>query len=252
MPVGLAVASAPSRFAAGRTRLRAGVRARPRLYALVRLLKYGPYLGLRRQGARRRLLECGRRDGWRMLNLGCGGRRIRGAWNLDVVPFTGPDLVGDGYRLPFREGAFDAIFCDYVIEHVRDPESFLRAASRSLAPGGAFYLQVPFLQPLHGEGHDYLRWTEAGFAGAAARAGLRVCESGVHMGPAFALHWVAREFGAALLCLGSRRVFAVLRYLLSWLLAPLLLLDLPLMRLPQAEILASGFYFVLRTDREPS
>ena len=107
---------------------------------------------------------------WRMLNRSCGRRDAR-MINLDVTLVTGPDVVGDGYRLPFREGTFDVIFCDYVIEHVPGAESILRAVRRALRPRGLFSLEVPFHQPVHGEA-DFPRWTQDGFVRAAERSGL--------------------------------------------------------------------------------
>jgi SAM-dependent methyltransferase len=179
-----------------------------------------------------------------MLNLGSGGCRLRGVVNLDVTAATGPQVVGDGYALPFADQSFDAIFCEYVVEHVPDPETFLRAASRALKPDGRFYLEVPFLQPAHDLPADYTRWTRNGFASGIERAGLRVVESGVHLGPGFALFWIAKDLMATLASLGIDRVYRVLRYGLAWVLAPLVLLDACLLRLPQGEALASGYFFL--------
>lgn len=228
-----------------RGRARQIARSRSWVYAVVRTLKYGPFLGVRRQSAlRRELVKRGTRERWRMLNLGSGGCRLAGAVNLDVTPVTGPQVVGDGYALPFRDQTFDAIFCEYVIEHVPDPECFLRAASRTLKADGCFYLEVPFLQPAHDLPGDYTRWTRNGFVSGMERAGLRVVESGVHMGPAFTLFWIAKDVGAALASLGIDRVYRALRYTLAWALSPLVLLDLWLLRLPQAEALANGYFFL--------
>lgn len=227
-----------------RRRARDWVRARPVAYLVFRVLKYGPFMGYRRQGVRRRLLERSARDGWRVLNLGSGGRPESAAINLDVTCATGPDVVADGYRLPFADGTFDAVFCEYVIEHVEDPDGFLRSARRVLKPNGRIYLEAPFLQPLHGKGGDYTRWTRPGFAAFAERAGLTLEDSGIHAGPAFTLFWIVKDLLADLLSLGRRPLRSILRYVLSWILAPVLLLDLVLMRLPQAEVLANGFYFV--------
>jgi hypothetical protein len=96
-------------------RVRDYARRHPRLYGLVRVLKYGPFLGRRDGGLRASLIAEGRDKGWRMLNLGSGGRYERQMVNLDVTPVTGPDVVGDGYALPFADGTFHLIVCDYVI-----------------------------------------------------------------------------------------------------------------------------------------
>ena len=228
-----------------RVRARQIARSRSWMYAVVRTLKYGPFFGVRRQSPlRRQLLRHGTRDGWRMLNLGSGGCRLRGVVNLDVTPVTGPQVVGDGYALPFRDETFDVIFCEYVIEHVPDPESFLRAAGRTLKADGRFYLEAPFLQPGHDLPEDYTRWTRNGFVREMERAGLSVVASGIHLGPAFTLVWIAKDFLAALASLGIDRLHRTLRYALAWALSPLMLLDPWLVRLPQAEALANGYFFL--------
>ncbi len=220
------------------------------LYAMVRTIKYGPFMGIRNQRQRFTLLEQARANNWRVLYLGSGGRRQPGMINLDITPVTGPDVVGDGYRLPFRDGTFDAIFCDYVIEHVPDPEAFLRAAGRALKQAGVFYLEIPFLQPVHGEPSDYSRWTRAGIEAMAARGGLQVHAIGLHMGPAFTMFWLLKEWIALLLSFGIGSVRAVLAYILGWLLAPLLILDLLMLHLPGADELANGYY-VVASPRSP-
>ncbi len=228
-----------------RVAARSRVRRHRRLYGLVRLLKYGPYRGFTDDRARRALLERAEREGWRVLYLGSGGRRQPGMVNLDITWETGPDVVGDGFRLPFAEGTFDAIFCEAVIEHVADPERFLALASRVLKPGGVWYLEAPLLQPWHG-GSDFQRWTLEGFRDALRRAGLVPLGAGIHMGPGFGLMWIVREWLALLLSGGFGPVRAVLRWGLGFALSPLLLLDPVLMALPASAELACANWHIAR------
>jgi SAM-dependent methyltransferase len=52
-------------------------------------------------------------------------------------------VAGDGRALPFRDGAFDVVFSNSVIEHVGDRESQLRFASEIMRVGRAYWVQTP-------------------------------------------------------------------------------------------------------------
>ena len=100
----------------------------------------------------------------RVLDLGCGagsntqalfgGRSDVQVVGLDIaypsaqayVAGTGrAALVGSGEALPLRDGAFDLIVCNDVIEHLVDPDTFLEQVRRVLAPGGHLVLSTPNL-----------------------------------------------------------------------------------------------------------
>ncbi len=94
-----------------------------------------------------------------VLNLGAGPptrepvRIIKGevarvvGSDIDPVVLENPELdeahVTGGTALPFPDGAFHAVVCDYVLEHVDRPAPFLREAFRVLAPGGSFFFRTP-------------------------------------------------------------------------------------------------------------
>jgi SAM-dependent methyltransferase len=52
-------------------------------------------------------------------------------------------VAGDGRALPFRDGAFDVVFSNSVIEHVGDAASQQRFAGEVARVGRAFWVQTP-------------------------------------------------------------------------------------------------------------
>jgi hypothetical protein len=54
-------------------------------------------------------------------------------------------VAGDGRALPFRDGAFDVVFSNSVIEHVGDAASQQRFAREVARVGRAFWVQTPNL-----------------------------------------------------------------------------------------------------------
>src|SRR5213078_1617346 len=52
-------------------------------------------------------------------------------------------VAGDGRALPFRDGAFDVVFSNSVIEHVGDADSQRRFAAEIMRVGRAFWVQTP-------------------------------------------------------------------------------------------------------------
>jgi SAM-dependent methyltransferase len=59
-------------------------------------------------------------------------------------------VAATGEELPFRDGSFDLVTMNQVIEHVCDQKTCLREAVRVLKPGGALYIACP----------NYLRFYE--------------------------------------------------------------------------------------------
>lgn len=54
----------------------------------------------------------------------------------------------DIHEIPFEDDSFDVIFCNHVLEHVRDDIKALSEMKRVLKPGGWAILQIPLFHPL--------------------------------------------------------------------------------------------------------
>jgi SAM-dependent methyltransferase len=94
----------------------------------------------------------------RILIVGCGageevgemahaaGAMVIGV-DLDVDPARSRPgarvLRADARQLPFRAGAFDALYCYHVLEHVPGPETAVREARRVLDADGVGFFGTP-------------------------------------------------------------------------------------------------------------
>jgi SAM-dependent methyltransferase len=106
----------------------------------------------------------------RVLDLGCGGGQssylisfgasqgIGMENSLDALLDYPPErrreglalVNADAVRIPFRDGAFDVVGTNAVLEHLSDLEAVLDEITRVLAPGGAIVIVGPnMLSPFH-------------------------------------------------------------------------------------------------------
>lgn len=105
----------------------------------------------------------------RVLDVGCGrGRTLRyleptgvadrvALFGIDLDPRLPGRLHGferwraalaDASRgLPFRDGSFDAVICEQVLEHMDDPQALFAECARVLRPGGTLLAGVPTFPP---------------------------------------------------------------------------------------------------------
>src|SRR6266404_7569993 len=74
--------------------------------------------------------------------------------NLSPSRFDGRDMqcvVGDGLQLPFKDGAFDVVFSNSVIEHLGDWDMQQNLAREIVRVGRCYYVQTPnrwfFVEP---------------------------------------------------------------------------------------------------------
>jgi SAM-dependent methyltransferase len=159
---------------------------------------------------------CEENGGGPVLNLGSGQTRYgRHVVNLDLFPFEGVHVCGDGLQLPFRDAAFRGVLLRGVLEHVRSADALLAEVARVLRPGGFVYVEAPFLQPYHSSPHDYRRFT---LRGLREVLGGRFDEtrSGVQLGPGAALAWTLRETLAGILAFGSPTAYRKWQAALGW------------------------------------
>ena len=71
-------------------------------------------------------------------------------------------VVADGHFLPFRDGMFDGVWIQAVLEHVLDPPALVAEIHRVLKPTGLVYADTPFMQQVHEQAYDFTRFTLSG------------------------------------------------------------------------------------------
>lgn len=54
----------------------------------------------------------------------------------------------DIHDIPFEEATFDVVFCNHVLEHVKDDHRAMQEMYRVLKPGGWGIMQIPLFHPL--------------------------------------------------------------------------------------------------------
>jgi SAM-dependent methyltransferase len=178
-----------------------------------------------------------------ILNIGAGltdyGRNVV---SLDIAPSPAIDVVGVAEALPFRDGAFDGVVFQAVLEHVRDASTALKEIARVLRPGGSVFVEVPFIQGYHAAPADYRRFTVNGLRAELTDHGFSVDDAGVAVGPASAMAWIAAEYLALLLSGRSARAYRIARVFTTWLAWPLKWSDAWLDRHQMAHVVASGVW----------
>ena len=95
-----------------------------------------------------------------VLEIGAGRleRYTKKSITLDISRKFEPDILASGYDLPFKDNVFDTIISIEVMEHLEKPQVFVNEIHRVLKSGGAYFIVVPFIHPIHGV--DYFRYTK--------------------------------------------------------------------------------------------
>ena len=98
------------------------------------------------QQSRRVVNDYFSRPGPKYLQIGCGRNLHTGWLNTDIYTDQGDVAYLDATQpFPLPDNAFDAVYCEHVIEHIGYDEGqvMLREALRVLRPGGRIRLATP-------------------------------------------------------------------------------------------------------------
>ena len=82
----------------------------------------------------------------RVLDVGCGSNKRRGAVGMDKLDLPGVDVVHDVEQLPWplEDDSFDEIHCLHVLEHVADISGVMDELHRVTRAGGRVSIVVPY------------------------------------------------------------------------------------------------------------
>jgi SAM-dependent methyltransferase len=119
-----------------------------------------------------------------VLEVGCGNSPYR--FLLKHASYTGIDhavaaefscqregvIYYEGDDFPVGDESFDLVFHTEVLEHVENPDVFMRNCWNALRRGGRMFFSVPFSYRYHYIPHDYFRYTPPSLKSLCERAGF--------------------------------------------------------------------------------
>ena len=161
--------------------------------------------------------------------------------NLDILSAPNINVTADGHELPFKDGMFDGVIIQAVLEHVKYPAKIIREAQRILKPGGYLYVETPFMQGVHGA-TDFQRYTLEGLKLLCGEFNL--IDAGICVGPASAFINSCHAYLSLLFSLDIKIFHKFWRVFWGWVLWPWKYLDLLLAGMDHAYFSAGAFYYL--------
>jgi SAM-dependent methyltransferase len=88
-------------------------------------------------------------EGELRVDLGCGSRKRAGHIGLDTAALPGVDITCDLEKgLPFEDGAVDAVWSNFLFEHVSDTVFLFQELYRVCRGGAKVEFRVPYYQSM--------------------------------------------------------------------------------------------------------
>lgn len=194
--------------------------------------------------------------GYRVLDVGSGITKGPGDWlwtasrdpsvtivRLDIIDGPGIDIVADATDLP-DIGKFDAVVLQSVPEHVRDIGKLFKSIKAVLKTGGIIYVEMPFLQGVHGDPYDFWRCTLDGLETIIGSP--KVVLKGVSGGPIGALIWIVSDLVSNIT--PYKTINFLLRFIVRWVLAVFRYLDFILYKTQASQRLACEYYILSQNN----
>jgi SAM-dependent methyltransferase len=89
-------------------------------------------------------------------------------------PYAQSTYVCDIASIPVEDGRFDAVVCNQVLEHTKNPDIVLAEFHRVLKSGGKLLCTAPFFYEEHEQPYDFYRYTQFGWRHLIAGAGFHL------------------------------------------------------------------------------
>jgi uncharacterized protein YbaR (Trm112 family)/SAM-dependent methyltransferase len=158
----------------------------------------------------------------------------------DIAFAPRTSIIADSHCLPFKDGVFDGVICQAVLEHVISPSQCANEIERVLRVGGVIYAETPFMQQVHGGDYDFTRFTLNGHRNLFL--GFDEMGAGITGGAAMAFSW-SWVYLLQSFAIGKKsRIFLKMIGILS--IFPVKYLDYIIVRNKYSFEAASGFYFL--------
>ena len=86
--------------------------------------------------------------GKRVLHIGCGKSKLKGALGVDALPLSGVDVVHDldSFSWPFEDASIDIIFAHSVLEHLHSVPKVFEELQRIGKNGTRVVITVPYFR----------------------------------------------------------------------------------------------------------
>ena len=81
----------------------------------------------------------------KLLDIGCGKRKLPGSVGIDIMKDSQADIVWDlnSFPWPIEDNSFDKISCSHILEHLQDVVKVMEEIHRVAKPGAKVDIEVP-------------------------------------------------------------------------------------------------------------